>query len=337
VFVGGISSTTTESELHSLFSAFGNVKQTKIIQDRAGVSKGYGFVTFETEEEARRLQLQADNIMLKERKLNIAPAIKKQQTYSKPYDMGQPVLNGGYYYSPSGTPYTYHNGLAMFTGLGAADTGTQHAALGSLGSLGSLGLHQLPAKGGAHTAAAASAQPFPLLYGPAGTGGTTAMFLPSAQAAAVASVTQQQLQLQNAAATAAHINSINTAAAAAQSPSREGGKAGHDTSTSAASQPWRWSAAGQTSCGAPAAAQQPAAAVAGGVAGQLGAAGTAGTGAQHLAAAAQHGINYAAQGGNSGFLHPLETFHYIPSVFSTTGLHHPGFVIPTPADRQNNY
>ena len=30
------------------------------------------------------------------------------------------------------------------------------------------------------------------------------------------------------------------------------------------------------------------------------------------------------QGGSSGFLHPLETFHYIPSVFSTTGLHHPG-------------
>ena len=78
MFVGGISSTTTESELHQLFSAFGNVKQTKIIQDRAGVSKGYGFVTFETEEEARRLQVQADNIVLKERKLNIAPAIKKQ-------------------------------------------------------------------------------------------------------------------------------------------------------------------------------------------------------------------------------------------------------------------
>ena len=32
VFVGGISSTTTEAELHQLFSAFGNVKQTKIIQ-----------------------------------------------------------------------------------------------------------------------------------------------------------------------------------------------------------------------------------------------------------------------------------------------------------------
>ena len=62
--MGGISSTTTESELHSLFSAFGNVKQTKIIQDRAGVSKGYGFVTFETEEEARRLQVTRVTVLL---------------------------------------------------------------------------------------------------------------------------------------------------------------------------------------------------------------------------------------------------------------------------------
>lgn len=123
----------------------------------------------------------------------------------------------------SGTPYTYHNGLAMFT----ADTG-QHTALG-------LALQQLPAKG---AAAQSATQPFPLLYGdkitflnfffskknipgPSGAA-TTAMFLPTAgsaaaaQAAAVASVTQQQLQLQTAAATAAHINSINNVAAAAQ-------------------------------------------------------------------------------------------------------------------------
>jgi RNA recognition motif. (a.k.a. RRM, RBD, or RNP domain) len=39
---------TTESELCRVFSAYGNVKSTKIIVDRAGVSKGYGFVTFDT-------------------------------------------------------------------------------------------------------------------------------------------------------------------------------------------------------------------------------------------------------------------------------------------------
>ena len=137
-----------------------------------------------------------------------------QQTYcgrTLPYDVGQPILNGGYYYSPSGeagpagrcvvpsqcreesvagTPYTYHNGLAMFT----SDTGQQCSA--SLGL--QLGLQQLPSKAASQT----TGQPFPLLYGP-GTA-TTAMFLPSA------SLTQHQLQLQSA----AHINNV---AAAVQS------------------------------------------------------------------------------------------------------------------------
>ncbi|XP_076361168.1 uncharacterized protein LOC143252636 isoform X3 [Tachypleus tridentatus] len=78
IFVGGISPSTTEAELHALFSKYGNVKATKIIADRAGVSKGYGFVTFETEEEAKRIQAESENLVLKDRKLNIAPAIKKQ-------------------------------------------------------------------------------------------------------------------------------------------------------------------------------------------------------------------------------------------------------------------
>ncbi|XP_037906930.1 protein boule isoform X2 [Hermetia illucens] len=78
IFVGGISSDTTESELCRVFSAYGNVKSTKIIVDRAGVSKGYGFVTFETEQEAQRLQSDGECVVLRDRKLNIAPAIKKQ-------------------------------------------------------------------------------------------------------------------------------------------------------------------------------------------------------------------------------------------------------------------
>ena len=54
--MGGISNTTTEADLHKLFSEYGNVRATKIISDRGGASKGYGFVTFETEEEAKKLQ-----------------------------------------------------------------------------------------------------------------------------------------------------------------------------------------------------------------------------------------------------------------------------------------
>ncbi|KAH1012045.1 hypothetical protein HUJ04_001299 [Dendroctonus ponderosae] len=90
IFVGGISSHTTEGELMQLFSNYGTVKATKIIQDRAGVSKGYGFITFETEEDARRPLRDPDNIVLRERRLNIAPAIKKQPfgrpPTASPYD-----------------------------------------------------------------------------------------------------------------------------------------------------------------------------------------------------------------------------------------------------------
>lgn len=56
MFVGGINSTTTEDELCELFSQYGLVKQVKIVVDRGGISKGYGFVTFDSEEEAKRLQ-----------------------------------------------------------------------------------------------------------------------------------------------------------------------------------------------------------------------------------------------------------------------------------------
>lgn len=113
IFVGGISASTTEAELQALFSNYGCVKATKIISDRAGVSKGYGFVTFETEEEARRIQEEAENIVLKDRKLNIAPAIKKQP-FARVYNSAQVVPNGTIMYH-NGMPYTYNNGMAYFT------------------------------------------------------------------------------------------------------------------------------------------------------------------------------------------------------------------------------
>lgn len=78
IFVGGISGNTKEEDLTNLFSKYGSVKSTKIIVDKGGISKGYGFVTFETEEEAQKVLLEVECVTLKDRKLNIAPAFKKQ-------------------------------------------------------------------------------------------------------------------------------------------------------------------------------------------------------------------------------------------------------------------
>lgn len=55
LFVGGIPYTTTEDELREYFSQCGNIVSCSIIIDRAtNRSKGFGFVEFETEEEAQK-------------------------------------------------------------------------------------------------------------------------------------------------------------------------------------------------------------------------------------------------------------------------------------------
>ena len=61
-----------------MFARFGNVNAVKIINDRAGIPRGYGFVTFDSEEEAKRVLREGDNLVLKGRKLNVAIAVKKQ-------------------------------------------------------------------------------------------------------------------------------------------------------------------------------------------------------------------------------------------------------------------
>jgi RNA recognition motif-containing protein len=61
IFVGGIAFNTTELELKNFFQTFGIVKDTKIITDRSGVSKGYGFITFDNQEDATRVQEQVSN------------------------------------------------------------------------------------------------------------------------------------------------------------------------------------------------------------------------------------------------------------------------------------
>lgn len=78
IFVGGMSRETTEEDLLRYFAGYGNVKSAKIITDiNTGASKGYGFVTFGSEEEALRLQKFGGIAILHNRKLNIGPAIKR--------------------------------------------------------------------------------------------------------------------------------------------------------------------------------------------------------------------------------------------------------------------
>ena len=54
IFVGGLSPDISEATFHDYFSKFGNVKEVTIMFDRVTTrSRGFGFVTFGSEEEVK--------------------------------------------------------------------------------------------------------------------------------------------------------------------------------------------------------------------------------------------------------------------------------------------
>ncbi len=59
LFVGGLPWATTDEELRQAFEPFGNVIEANVVLEReTGRSRGFGFVTFETVEEATDAQQQ---------------------------------------------------------------------------------------------------------------------------------------------------------------------------------------------------------------------------------------------------------------------------------------
>ncbi|NWR32061.1 BOLL protein, partial [Tachuris rubrigastra] len=116
VFVGGFDFKTNENDLKKFFAQYGSVREVKIISDRSGVSKGYGFVTFETEEEAQKILQDAKKLNYKDKKLHVGPAIRKQLRTGTMYTTTavSPEAGTMYLTTSSGYPYVYHNGVAYF-------------------------------------------------------------------------------------------------------------------------------------------------------------------------------------------------------------------------------
>lgn len=55
LYVGSLPFSTTEEELHELFSSYGPIASVRIVTDKfTGMSKGFGFVEMETQDDARK-------------------------------------------------------------------------------------------------------------------------------------------------------------------------------------------------------------------------------------------------------------------------------------------
>uniref|UniRef100_A0A5B7BRP4 RRM domain-containing protein n=1 Tax=Davidia involucrata TaxID=16924 RepID=A0A5B7BRP4_DAVIN len=90
LFVGGLSFYTTENGLSEAFSQYGQVVEAKIVMDRVSDrSKGFGFVTFASEDEAQKAITEMNGKALNGRVVFV--------DYAKPragFDEGMPIARG---------------------------------------------------------------------------------------------------------------------------------------------------------------------------------------------------------------------------------------------------
>ena len=79
IYVGNLSYSTTDDSLASFFSEFGSVTEAKVIVDRfTGRSKGFGFVTFDSADDAKAA-LQANGKEFDGRQLKVNEAREQQR------------------------------------------------------------------------------------------------------------------------------------------------------------------------------------------------------------------------------------------------------------------
>ncbi len=75
LYVGNLSYATTEDELRNLFSQAGTVTDVALIKDRdSGQSKGFAFVTMDSQEDANKAIQQFNGYSLGNRELKVNPA-----------------------------------------------------------------------------------------------------------------------------------------------------------------------------------------------------------------------------------------------------------------------
>ncbi|KAF7221727.1 deleted in azoospermia-like [Nothobranchius furzeri] len=100
LFVGGIDMMVNENEIRDFFAKFGTVREAKIIKDRGGICRGYGFVYFNKEVNIESIVEQ--QISFKGRKLKLGPAILKER---RPRPIVSHLVGPTTWTSPSGYVY----------------------------------------------------------------------------------------------------------------------------------------------------------------------------------------------------------------------------------------
>ncbi|KAI0771140.1 RNA-binding protein Prp24 [Trametes elegans] len=92
VYIAGLSKLVTKEDLENLFKTYGTVKDVRMILDDKGKSKGFAFVEFENEQEARAA-LAANNHELKKRRMAVTLADSRVRPKNKAPGYREEVRN----------------------------------------------------------------------------------------------------------------------------------------------------------------------------------------------------------------------------------------------------
>ncbi|KAL9101322.1 MAG: hypothetical protein Q9163_003411 [Psora crenata] len=83
IFIKNLDGTIDNKALHDTFASFGNILSCKVAQDEFGVSKGYGFVHYETAEGANKAIEKVNGMLLNDKKVYVGHHIPRKDRDSK--------------------------------------------------------------------------------------------------------------------------------------------------------------------------------------------------------------------------------------------------------------
>lgn len=96
IFVGNLSYSTTQDDLHSIFAQFGSVERVNVITDRdSGQPRGFAFVEMTSAQEAQNAISQLNGAELHGRAMNVNEARPKPAGDAGRGGFGGPRRSGG--------------------------------------------------------------------------------------------------------------------------------------------------------------------------------------------------------------------------------------------------
>jgi len=79
IFIKNLDKSIDNKALHDTFTAFGHILSCKVATDANGVSKGYGFVHFESEESAQLAISKVNGMMIEDKIVYVGPFVTRNE------------------------------------------------------------------------------------------------------------------------------------------------------------------------------------------------------------------------------------------------------------------